>query len=315
MIETVPYTNDFKSTWNEFVSTSKNATFLLDRNYMDYHAQRYRDCSLLFFYKGKLAGLLPANLSEKTVFSHEGLTYGSLLVQKNAVYGSVQSMLDAAISYYRHHLKAAAFHYKPIPAIYHSYPAQEDLYWLFRQGAQLTARSLSSAIELPCAQPFSTLRKRHASKARKCGLTVSEATDDSQWKAFWNILTSVLLSRHGCRPVHSPDEILLLKQRFNNIRLFVVLKDFEMLAGCVAYLTDRATHIQYIAANDEGRLCGALDLLFLTMLNLPMCKDRRYFDFGISTEQGGKLLNPGLLFQKEGFGARGICYDQYCLKL
>ncbi len=315
MIETVPYTNNFKSTWNEFVSTSKNATFLLDRNYMDYHAQRYRDCSLLFFDKGKLAGLLPANLGEKTVFSHEGLTYGSLLVQKNTGYALIQSMLDAATSHYRNHLKATAFIYKPIPAIYHRYPAEEDLYWLFAQGAQLTARSLSSTIELSCAQPFSTLRKRHASKARKCGLTVTEATDESQWKAFWNILTSVLLARHGCRPVHSPDEILLLKQRFNNIRLFCVFKDVEMLAGCVAYLTDRVIHIQYIAASDEGRLYGALDLLFLTMLSLPMCKGRRYFDFGISTEQGGKLLNPGLLFQKEGFGARGICYDQYCLKL
>ncbi len=88
-----------------------------------------------------------------------------------------------------------------------------------------------------------------------------------------------------------------------------------MLAGCVAYLTDRVIHIQYIAASDEGRLYGALDLLFLTMLSLPVCDGRRYFDFGISTEQGGKLLNRGLLFQKEGFGARGICYDQYRLNL
>ena len=88
-----------------------------------------------------------------------------------------------------------------------------------------------------------------------------------------------------------------------------------MLAGCVAYLTESAIHIQYIAANEEGRLYGALDYLFLHMLSLPICKSRRYFDFGISTEQGGKFLNSGLLFQKEGFGARGVCYDHYCLNL
>ncbi len=315
MIEAVPYTGDFKSNWNEFAKASKNATFLLDRNYMDYHSERFKDCSLLFFDKSKLTGLLPANISGKMVYSHEGLTYGSLLVKKDSGYEQIQAMLDTARCYYSDYLDATAFYYKPIPYIYHRYPAQEDLYWLFRQGAQLTARSLSSAIELPCAPAFSSLRKRHASKARKNGLSVSEVTDDDQWRSYWDILSSVLLTRHGCTPVHSSDEILLLKHRFANIRLFCAWKEAQMLAGCVAYLTDSTIHIQYIAANEEGRLYGALDYLFQHMLSLPICNSRRYFDFGISTEQGGKFLNSGLLFQKEGFGARGICYDQYCLKL
>jgi hypothetical protein len=41
-------------------------------------------------------------------------------------------------------------------------------------------------------------------------------------------------------------------------------------------------------------------------------KDYPYFDFGRSTENAdGSGLNEPLVFQKEGFGARGLCYDIY----
>ena len=315
MVQTVPYQDSFKSAWNNFVGVAKNATFLFDRDYMDYHSDRFSDCSLLFFDKKRLVGLLPANLHENIVFSHEGLTYGGLLLQKDVEYARIDEMLEAAKCYYRDELKANILYYKPVPSIYHNYPSQEDLYWLFGQGAQLVARSLSSAVELSCPQPFSTLRKRHAAKAAKNGLTVAAVTDERQWKDFWNILSSVLSSRHQCCPVHSLDEILLLKRRFTDIRLFCVYKDTQMLAGSVIYITDRVLHAQYIAANEEGRLLGALDFLFLRLLSSPLCKGRIFFDFGISTEQGGAFLNSGLLFQKEGFGARGVCYDHYRLNL
>ncbi len=39
--------------------------------------------------------------------------------------------------------------------------------------------------------------------------------------------------------------------------------------------------------------------------------DKRYFDFGISTEQDGSYLNNGLIAHKEGFDARAITYDTY----
>ena len=36
-----------------------------------------------------------------------------------------------------------------------------------------------------------------------------------------------------------------------------------------------------------------------------------YFDFGKSTERHGEYLNEQLIFQKEGFGGRAVCYDTY----
>ena len=53
-----------------------------------------------------------------------------------------------------------------------------------------------------------------------------------------------------------------------------------------------------------------LDLLFENLIN-EKYNHKEFFDFGQSTEQMGAVLNENLIFQKEGFGARGVCYDTY----
>ena len=73
------YTNDDKNDWNEFIKNSKNGIFMFDRNYMDYHSDRFVDFSLLFYDDEKLVGLLPASRHGEEVRSHGGLTYGGII--------------------------------------------------------------------------------------------------------------------------------------------------------------------------------------------------------------------------------------------
>ena len=61
MLEIVRYTPDQKQAWNDFVGRSKNGTFLLDRDYMDYHADSFTDHSLMVYRRDKLYALLPIN--------------------------------------------------------------------------------------------------------------------------------------------------------------------------------------------------------------------------------------------------------------
>ena len=68
--------------WNEFVAKSKNGTFLLDRRYMDYHQERFTDCSLMFYSKEKLVAVLPAHRDDDTLYSHCGLSYGGLILSR-----------------------------------------------------------------------------------------------------------------------------------------------------------------------------------------------------------------------------------------
>jgi hypothetical protein len=89
----------------------------------------------------------------------------------------------------------------------------------------------------------------------------------------------------------------------------------QVVAGTVLFITENVVHAQYISSDDVGYKTGALDYLLSSILNSDICQGRQYFDFGVSTEDEGAKLNEGLLFQKEGFGGRGICYDEYLIKI
>ena len=96
----------------------------------------------------------------------------------------------------------------------------------------------------------------------------------------------------------------------DNIKLYVAKKNDELLAGTVIYENNDTVHTQYLANSDLGRKLGALDLTIHHLLTTEF-ENKRYFDFGISNEDSGRSLNSGLIFQKEGFGARSVVQDIY----
>ena len=81
MLEIIRYTPEWEQQWNDFVARAKNATFLFDRRYMEYHSDRFQDASYLFLRDGKPYALLPANRRDDTLYSHQGLTYGGWLLR------------------------------------------------------------------------------------------------------------------------------------------------------------------------------------------------------------------------------------------
>ena len=315
----VQYTNVQAAEWDSFVRESKNGTFLLERSFMDYHSDRFQDCSLMIYEDNLLIGLFPANWEEKghIVWSHQGLTYGGLVLSEDATQLQVLQMLQSILFWYSDFLQAERMIYKPIPYIYSNCASSEDLYALFRAGARLKSRGVSSAVAMTNPLRMRKLRVRGAKKAIDNGLYIDRMSEED-WPtlhAFWEVLTEVLETRHGVAPVHTEQEMALLMTRFpQQIKLYLVRKERRVLAGCVVFITRQVAHIQYIAASEEGRELGALDLLFRHMIN-ERFKQMAYVDFGISTERGGMYLNEGLVFQKEGFGARTVCYDIYELEI
>ena len=73
------YTSEHAETWNRFVEICRNGTFLHDRRYMEYHADRFDDHSLMFMCEDELIAIMPAHIKNGTFCSHNGLTYGGLL--------------------------------------------------------------------------------------------------------------------------------------------------------------------------------------------------------------------------------------------
>ena len=198
--------------------------------------------------------------------------------------------------------------YKAIPHIYHLVPAEEDLYALFRYGAKLIRRGVSSAIVFDEPILFSKARKRGITLAQKNGLTIKRTYD---FEAFMSIVEDILMSKYNVKPTHTSSEIASLAQKFpENIKLFAAYKDEMMLAGVIIFNSGPVAHAQYIASSDTGKKIGAADLVFDFVIT-QYSKQKRYFDFGVSTEKGGAYLNRGLAANKEGFGARAIVYDTY----
>lgn len=306
------YRREDKELWNSFVSKARNATFLFDRNYMDYHADRFDDNSFMFYHKGKLKAVLPANVAGDTLYSHQGLTYGGLLLDKKATVEDVLECFDSLNSWLRENGISKVV-YKALPWIYQQYPSEEDLYALtWKCKAQLISRNIASTIVIDNKLKFAESRKSGIRKALSLNIEVGESNDVD---GFWHVLEDNLGNRYNAKPVHTSSEMKLLMSRFpNNIRLYVAKMNGEIVGGTLIYVTPQVVHTQYISASVEGKKHGALDLLFDYIIN-KVYANCRYFDFGKSTEQGGAYLNEPLIFQKEGFGGRGVCYDWYQWKL
>ncbi len=303
----VRYSAAYKDKWDAFIAASRNGTFLLRRDYMDYHSDRFHDHSLMFFHAEELVAVMPAHIAGQSFCSHNGLTYGGLVLSSAATAAMVVDIFNLLRTYLKNNTGVDRIIYRPVPHIYHRYPCEEDLYMLFRAGAVLKERKISSSVWL--REPLPVRGRRKITATQRAKLSIVE---DGDFDAFWAVLSGRLQERYGAKPVHSLPEIKALHARFSeNIKLFSVWNDAgEILGGVVMFVTDRVAHSQYTATTDEGRRIGVLDFLYsYLMRERYACKE--YFDFGTSVEDGGRTLNKGLISQKEGFGGRGIVYDTY----
>ena len=308
MFEIKPYSPEMKSEWDAFVDASKNGLFLFFRDYMDYHHDRFEDHSIVVYRQNKLYALLPANISHDVLYTHQGLTFGGLIVNEHFTAAESITVFKLINAYLRNEGIRKVV-YKAIPWLYHQQPAEEDLYAIYRTtNAKLVARDISTAIRLDMPLACNEMRNRGIKKALHHGIMVGES---NRWPDFWEVLTTNLQTKYHVSPVHSLSEIRMLKARFpNNIRLFTAQLNNKVLGGTVVYEYGNVAHTQYISASPEGKKLHALDLLFDKLIH-EVYQDKAWFDFGKSTEQQGTILNESLIYQKESFGGRAVCYDWY----
>lgn len=306
-----PYGGELRGEWNDFVGRARNGAFLFHRDYMEYHADRFTDASLLVYEDDALVALLPANIRERTYISHGGLTYGGFIVDARMRAGTMLSVFGAVLQ----HLASRGMEewiYKPVPHIYHAMPAEEDLYALFRAGAQLVRRDVATTIARGAAAPYTKGRKYCLNKGEKSGAVIARSHD---FEAFMRVEEQNLLSRHNTTPVHSAAELIMLAERFpENIKLFVATSGDDVVAGIVVYETAQVAHAQYIGSTPAGREMCALDVLLDHVVRHEY-RDKPFFDFGISTEEQGRYLNAGLSENKESYGGRATVYDWYRIDL
>lgn len=308
MIRIEKYSGEKEDIWNQFNKNSKNSLFMFDRKYMDYHSDRFKDHSLLFYDEDKLIAILPLSEHGEELKSHGGLTYGGFITDSKMKQHTMMDCFNELIKYAKEN-SFKKITYKCIPHIYHNQPAEEDRFALFANGAQLVTVDVSTYVNLSSPLKMPKGRKAQISRAKREGVVIEELSSLEDFETFIELENAVLKERHEVTAVHTGSELKLLKDRLpENIHLFASMKDGNLIAGTVVYEYDQVIHTQYMAADEEARTIGALDLAVSTVIE-KYKNSKKWLDFGISTEHGKIYLNEGLCSQKEGFGGRTGVYE------
>ncbi len=301
---------EHQTLWDNFVSTAKNSSFLFYRNFMDYHKDRFEDHSLLLFKKDQLVGLFPANQRKKHLYSHQGLTFGGLILPKNIGAYEVHQLLLSVMKY----AKAANFKQliiKTIPEIYHSQKTNELLYFLSLYG-KLKSRNLVLAIDYTEKVQIHKTKRKHFDKNHNLGFEIEE---NGSLAEFWNeVLAPKLDEKYSAKPVHSLAEITKLQTDFPSsiIQYNIKLED-EILAGITIFKHNNVVKSQYGANTTKGTSVRALEYLFIYLIEKFEKEGMHYFSMGTVDADNELGYNSGLLKQKEELGC--VCFTQDIFKI
>ena len=328
----IPYSVSYKETWDSFLQETRNGTFLLGRSFLDYNSESLVDCSVLVYSdetpvddadqvlgtEGLLA-LFPAVWDEKErkVCTHQTLGYGGLLLSPDIRLRDVMEINQAIFSYYANYLQAEVLVYSPLPYIYNEYPGGDELYSLHQAGARLTKRRVSMVVPLKKVQKFPSVKNTVARKAVEKGMYIARMLkeDIEDQRRYVELLQdeSSVLSLSSFSSAKSQDSVSDLIARFSaHIRYFTVKNGDGLQAGCMVLVMDRVAYVQQLVCSEYGRQNGALELLLKHLLTEKF-GSADYLDLGSSYVDS--TLDRSLLFVKESFGGRAVCYDTYELRL
>jgi len=306
-LKVVRYENRYKNDWDKFVNEAKNSTFLFRRDFMEYHKDRFEDFSLMIFKDDKLVAVFPANISENKVYSHQGLTFGGLIV-KNSSKESYQKYFYC-IKKYLATQKIADLFVKQMSKPYQKEVSECDK----NIEKKVVKEELNMQVKLDDFEISKSKMKHYKRNLKNDFLLV----ENDGLETFWNrILIPLLSEKYDAKPVHSLKEIEYLKAKFpDNITQYSLYYQNEIIAGITVFLnSENIVKSQYGAASSLGKKLRAIDFLFIELINKFKELNFTYFDMGTATDttfSGG--INTGLMNQKKELGCRA--YEQNIIQI
>lgn len=296
MIEVIRYSSCKKQEWDEFVNRSDNYSFLFCRDYMDYHAERFKDYSLMVYDHGKLSFLLPCNISGNKICSHQGLTYGGAVLNKGTSFEKIELYFHNVINYL-HGNKILLLNVKFQPHFYSTSKQEAFLYLLNELNDCNIRMSLGTHIYTDNYEfPKKCVRKGKIKDYK------FKFSDDPS--VVYKLIEECLCEIYKAKPVHSLEEIILLKRKFDQEIIVAELHHKEtnqIHSGAILYKNKSVLKIQYFVTSDKGRKNRASDVLYYNIIN-EFKDEVEYIDLGTNMTKENEI-NYSLLQTKEKFGA------------
>lgn len=311
MIRVERYTSAWKSHWDTVVRRAHNGHFMFERDFMEYHADRFDDHSLLFLDDDTPMAVLPAHRKGEDLISHQGLPFAGLVwvdaVRMSAMSNVVQILID--------HLKAnglARLIYTPVPAPYKRFHDDGDVYQLERVGALLRETKVSCAVRVGTSPGIATTRGKHMRRAQRNGLQIDPKLDMAR---AYEMISTFLEKKSYRPPVHTLDELQLLARRFpDQIHVHGIFKEDSLLHSIISFHSESCIRLQYMGGTEQGREHYAPDFFYALLFQDPV-NQGRWIDFGTSMDLATGELDPELHWYKESFGGRSSLVRTFVLNL
>lgn len=304
--------------WDRFVLLSSvNGTFLHTRKYISYHEDRFTDFSYICRNSSNnVVAVFPAALcltDPTVVISHPGISFAGVILSKSICGQKCIELLASLFALLKSKAKSKVI-YKVVPDIFKPRFFQDEKYALYRLGASCHRVDLSTAIDLSNRGKLTKGRKSDLSKASRFNIELSAGS--MELPIFFGMLSKNLKDKYNTVPTHTLQELELLQTRFlNEIECVVARLDGVPLASTVLFHHPYCTHTQYLCSAPEAEQFRALDYLIEYSIQKARQSNKRFFSFGVSTEQEGNLLNEPLYRFKRSFGADGVIHEFYTIDL
>ncbi len=303
------YHTGLKAEWDDLIKRSSNGTFLHQRDYMDYHADRFIDFSLMIYEGLKLRAVLPAHHIGNEIFAHNGLTYSDFIFDNKLRIEPMIAIIEAAFRYLLQN-DFEKIHLNTIPSVFHKHPSESSLYIYHQIGGKINKIKPFFILNTVDYQ-LNKDRKKNLKKVLKQQFDIK--TDEAFLYDFWQIVSNNLRSKFNTKPVHSYEEINRLQKLFpKQIKLFTIWQDGILKAGSLVYLINNVFHLQYIHARPDGDK-AIVDALIYHLIK-TFESSYKFISFG-SSEAGQNGLNKSLSYWKESFGCKIRNQIQYEINL
>ena len=316
-MEVKEFDDDKAKDWDSFVLySSVNGTFLQTRNFLNYHPKdRFIDSSIMIYDGNKLAAVVPAceiinEYGEKEFYSHKGSTYGGIIV--GIKYYHAEALLEIVKSLDMYVGKRFKSIVLKITADFHSRMRSDLLQYVLEHEDYSSYSELNSYIDLydvplNVRSYFDRNKNRNIKKCEDNDLSFRQISSNDDIASFYKLL-GINLSKYNLKPIHTLDEILDFKNSRipNNVKFYGVFKKEKMMAGGMMFIFDQANtiHAQNLSADYRFNEYSPITYMYYKVIETAKSEGYRYLSWGISTEDKGKVLNLGLIKNKESYGSK-----------
>ena len=316
-ITLLPYDSAQSAKWDDFVLThAMNGTFLHTRRFLSYHPDgRFEDASLMAYNGQELCAVIPAAAQVvdgvRMLRSHPGSTFGGPVVGPEMLRAPKMVELAAAIDAYAAENGFGACEMKLTSDLFSTMPTDVLQYAFYHAGY---TDEIEIAAYLPIAgqthealvAAYSFNKRYDLKKCMKAGLAFRELHTHEEISVFYDLLCWNL-QKFDAKPVHTLEELLdFHDSRLKDEIVFLGVYDpsGRMVAGACLFVFAQADvlHTQYLATAPDVKGYVPSTFLYDSVIRHGLARGVKTISFGTSTHDRGRVLNTGLIQNKEGYG-------------